>query len=204
MDLVGAAVMATVTTLFVLGLVVSRYFALAAVVTLALVLFSEPVRRVCVAYFPPLRAAEAEQNITNPLQGEAQNDPVFEAIPIPATTTQPSTADYIRDGFTEGVTMRDDTLETIPRLEDSEDREETAALRRIEAARESFERLDVEDASTWGQAQDGFIREYRLNNMGDDTNTVTYIHPDYADRYASKEQDIWGEDMDRLRAFRTR
>jgi hypothetical protein len=178
MNLIEAAVVATVTSLFVLSLTVSKYFVIAAVGTLILVLFATPIHQAIVE-----------------LHGAEASTPISTSV----TITTPSKAKESRGEVATGVSYESRSLPTMERVLDGEDSEEAQALYRIEQAREAFQHLDDDDAVKWGDGQSELIDSYRLNNMGDDENTVTYLHPDYVNKYAPKEMDPWSEDMDRLR-----
>lgn len=180
MDIACATVVATVTTLFILGLTVSRYFVLIAVGVLALALFADSHQLFFVSNNMP--ASEA------PMRTVASLTPHAASPPPPPTQSA----------------SLDGSLQTFSRDDlNGEQSEEARALLRIEQARESFQGLDSDDAPTWGEGQNSFLQEYRLNNMGDDDNTVTYLHPDYRSA-AVADGDMWQADTDDIRAQRGR
>jgi len=200
--------MITVSTLFFLGIAVSRYFALFGVITLAVVLLYRPCRDMLFVLHP------AEAAIA-PMPDRDIGD--FQQVPSFVSPPMPSHAGDSRGQVAEGMAYHarpgnqpplgtlndvpaptDTSLPVIPRKLDGEDNEEAKALRRIEAARESFERLDEDNAEEWGAAQDALIRELRLNNMGDDENTVSYIHPDYVDKVGRRGGDMWSHDANAM------
>jgi hypothetical protein len=187
MNLTSVVVMATVTTLFILGVVVSKYFALAAVITLAIVLFAEP----CKNYLYASESGVNEMNNVLP----SSNEPDFSNTTSFLNPTEASPVAY--------ETPIDPAM-SLQQIHDGDEGEEAAALRRIEAAQESFHILDDDDAVKWGEGQDAFIQEYRLNNMGDDTNTVTYLHPDYENKYPKREMDIWNQKSSNIGELRAR